>query len=1484
MQCVSPTGTSCGAFTVSPGPRAVAGAAELGTYGRYVYASYRDAAGTTEFLTCFDTSTKAVCANFPKATGAPTPSFDSEVMPVVSSAGTLLGACAIVHSICFDPAGNTIPNPWSQTHYSFDVASGAGFGTGVLIGTKYYTGNADVDNCFDFALPLVGGKVQPCAAFTTLPPNLQSYTVRPLANLPGCMASNGNGAQISVFNAQTGGPCASASQSVKLTPSNYYCDGNPGHATSWGTVSLPGLNGSEYFGATLTLLDANGDPLPGWINVPFPSSGPQVIDISSIPVAGNTSSLTAQVNIAAVSNAAAVQASTVKITWIGNAIQVCYETVMPPVPCLQSAPVSNTATAVTTAGAITDSPTGNSSGVAVFTVAPSAAQCMLHFTKAAVPSPAKPGDTVTYTITATNTGTQDYVAADPATFSDDITDVLADSTFNNDATATAGTASYDGTTNVLSWSGPLAAGASATIVYSVAVASPDTGDHQMTNRVVSSAPSNCPANSTDLACLANVPISDLHVSKSANPASGSTLHAGQVVTYTITFQNTGVGTAAVDYTDDLTKVLDDATVTSAPTASNPALTASAVTNGQFTVTGAVPGKTTYTVTYQVTVQPDGQRGDNNLLNFVFPTGTTAPATCVVGDPLCTEHHVYQLVVTKASNPIDGSAVQAGDVITYTLTFQNVGTGPAPVDYTDYLAKVLDDATVTSGPTASNAGLSVSPIANDQFGVTGSVPASATYTVTYQVKVKPYAQQGDHQLDNFLEPAGTTPPATCDSGDPLCVHHPIPHLSIAKTASTTARPAVGDTVNYTVVVTNDGAVDYTPTGPATMTDDLSAVLDDATYNGDVAATSGAAAVNGAQLSWTGPLAVGQSVTVTYSVTYNGTGDTIMTNTACVPKQGTDPNCDTVQVPAANLHISKSVDPANFSTVVAGQVLTYTLTFQNTGQGPGSVSYTDFIGGVLDDATLTSGPTASNNALTVSPVTNGQFDITGTVAPASTGTVTYQVTVKPDGNRGDNQLDNFLEPTGTSPPATCQADDPLCTHNPVPEIVPTKTVDPASTATVHAGDVLTYTVTFTNVGKATGSVDYIDYLADVLDDAAVTTAPSSSNPNLTAGGIANSQFEITGTVAAGATYTVTYTVTIKPDGQRGNDVANNFISKKGDTPPSQCLASDPLCTTNPMPDLQYWKTVNPASGTPVVPGQTLTYTLHFTNNGTAAGTVDKVDDITQAVDDATVAGQPASSDPALTVTAFGSDNRAAITGSLNPGQTVTVTYQLKVKDPDTGDQILANFIQKPSDPPPTSTDCAPSDPQHPDCTSNPVGWLQVTKTVDPKNFDAVHAGDKLTYTLTFHNVGKGAAKVDYTDHLAGVLDDATVVSGPTASGSALTASGVSNGAFRVTGTLAGGQTVTVTYHVQVKPYADQGNHVLDNFLDPTGTTPPASCGPDNPLCTQNPVPPVTGAGGTGGGGLLATTGGDWRTGLILAGLLLCAGALLLRAGRRRRTTTT
>ncbi|WP_141012636.1 DUF7927 domain-containing protein [Nocardioides sambongensis] len=71
------------------------------------------------------------------------------------------------------------------------------------------------------------------------------------------------------------------------------------------------------------------------------------------------------------------------------------------------------------------------------------------------------------------------------------------------------------------------------------------------------------------------------------------------------------------------------------------------------------------------------------------------------------------------------------------------------------------------------------------------------------------------------------------------------------------------------------------------DDLTDVLDDATYGGDAAVVSGPAGTVGyvePTLVWSGALAAGASVTIEYTVTITGDGDHRLENVAFAPPGG------------------------------------------------------------------------------------------------------------------------------------------------------------------------------------------------------------------------------------------------------------------------------------------------------------------------------------------------------------------------------------------------------------------------------------------------------------------------------------------------------------------------------------------------------------------------------------------------------------------------
>lgn len=116
----------------------------------------------------------------------------------------------------------------------------------------------------------------------------------------------------------------------------------------------------------------------------------------------------------------------------------------------------------------------------------------------------------------------------------------------------------------------------------------------------------------------HVQLGTYSVTKTADPAAGTTIDAGSTVTYTLTIKNTGAtGLSNLKIDDDLTDVLDDATVVGTP-AVNPSSAGSAsVTGNTLEFIGNVPAGQTVTVKYAVKVKDTGTLGNSKLNNYVL---------------------------------------------------------------------------------------------------------------------------------------------------------------------------------------------------------------------------------------------------------------------------------------------------------------------------------------------------------------------------------------------------------------------------------------------------------------------------------------------------------------------------------------------------------------------------------------------------------------------------------------------------------------------------------------------------------------------------------------------------------------------------------------------------------------------------------------------------------------------------------------------------
>jgi uncharacterized repeat protein (TIGR01451 family) len=242
---------------------------------------------------------------------------------------------------------------------------------------------------------------------------------------------------------------------------------------------------------------------------------------------------------------------------------------------------------------------------------------------------------------------------------------------------------------------------------------------------------------------------------------------------------------------------------------------------------------------------------------------------------------------------------------------------------------------------------------------GPAPAGASRRITYSVTVD-NPDTGGHVLTGTI--TSPTVGSNCPVGNTrtrCTATVDVSQLTIVNTASAPTS-APGGVVSYTITAANSGQAAF---AGATLTVGLAPVLDDATYNGDAAATVGIVSYASPTLTWTGSLDPGDTATITFSATVSNpdTGDEILSTTATsaaagnnCPSGSTDPNCSTT----ISVSVVTITNTASTSTATPGSTVSYTVTVSNTGR----VDLTDLVfalplSDVLDDAAYGNNATAT-----------------------------------------------------------------------------------------------------------------------------------------------------------------------------------------------------------------------------------------------------------------------------------------------------------------------------------------------------------------------------------------------------------------------------------------------------------------------------------------------------------------------------------------------
>ncbi|MFB2121502.1 gliding motility-associated C-terminal domain-containing protein, partial [Parapedobacter sp. 2B3] len=559
----------------------------------------------------------------------------------------------------------------------------------------------------------------------------------------------------------------------------------------------------------------------------------------------------------------------------------------------------------------------------------------------------------------------------------------------------------------------------------------------------------------------------IHITKVADKATVTT--AGETITYTITVTNTGnVTLANYTVTDVLFPTWSGSIETLAPAATR-----------------------TFELEYTVT-QADIDNG--GVLNVASVKGGNP------GDP----EDEDEVEVPSDKNPAitvsktadKATVTTAGETITYTITVTNTGN------------MTLANYTVTDVlfPTWSGSIETLAPAATRTFEL--------EYTVTQ-------ADIDNGGVLNVASVKGGNPGDPEDEDEVEVPSDKNPAITVSKTADKATVTTAGETITYTITVTNTGNVTL---ANYTVTDVLFP-----TWSGSIETLAPAAT---------------RTFELEYTVTQADIDNGGVLNVASVKggNPGDPEDEDEVEVPSDKnpaITVSKTADKATVTT--AGETITYTITVTNTGNV------------TLENYTVTDVlfPTWSGSIETLAPAAIRTFELEYTVTQADidNGGVLNVASVK-GGNPGDPEDEDEVEVPSDKNPA----------------ITVSKTADKATVTT--AGETITYTITVTNTGNMTlANYTVTDVLFPTWSGSIETLAPAATH-----------------------TFELEYTVT-QADIDNGGVL--NVASVKGGNPGDPEDEDEVEVPVGKDGGIKITKTADRESFN--VAGDVITYTLTITNIG-------------------------------------------------------------------------------------------------------------------------------------------------------------------------------------------------------------------------------------------------------------------------------------------------
>ena len=1029
-------------------------------------------------------------------------------------------------------------------------------------------------------------------------------------------------------------------------------------------------------------------------------------------------------------------------------------------------------------GNVTDSSTQTPSEIDIFNN--TCGQAPPGISKTVTPSIASVGGTVTYTITVDNTA---GTTAVPIT---SVSDTLPSGfTFSSTTSVTAGgapiTFTEGGTAEVPTWSN-----------FSASVPAGGTLDISFTATISASQPVGTYQNQVNLdygtgtASTGNsapVTVGDasLAINKTVDKAVAN---PGDTLIYSLTVTNpSSQDSNNVVFTDSLPEG-----ITYSPNTltlnGNPLGDADFATDGDAgevisnTVTVRIDtmpaGGAAQTIAFQATVDSDFS-GANPAVNTGSVVSDEVPSP-IMGS-VNTFINSPELEVLKTADTNNG---WEGDEITFTLTYNNSGTGNA-------LNVVLTD-TLPSGLTFSSfvSGVAGSWDSNNRT-ITWSIGTLSALSIGNKVSYKATIDNGvtnGATVTNTATLSASNSSDTSDTADTTFIE-PVPNpIVITKSVDTpTAAEGSSPTMTYTVTIQNDDPInDFIMTS---ITDVLPSAgnftfsaMDAGSDVSDVPTSSGS---NPQTLTWSAgtnlsptTIVSGNNLTLIYQVTTSSlsSANSPFVNTATVAGDlgGTaisEIGSSAILVNAAGVTASKSVNGTTAVTLETGDIATYSLhmTKDDQNNANNSISDTlnsgqDFVVGSVNltgtgaGSLVTTYLDAGDNAITPAADANGVDTLVRKISWSQSNgklprpmdvTATFDIRI----NGNATSLTNLADvANGTdSNTTTITLDSGSGSNN--TNLTLSKSVDKASAV---IGDTLIFTLDFGNSGTAASTNTIVKdtlpanttYLADstTLNGSGVTDIGGQSPIFDAAGMLVQGSGDATaGTVSAGESGSVTFQVTINTPVDSTSFSQINNIGTIESTEVTTPINSN----TNTIvlkPNLAITKSRDVAL---LNSGEIVTYSIDFIHTGTGNMTNAVITDTLPET--AYFTYFPASASTTLGTVDVVSGVLTANIGTLTPGGSGSVTFQMQVANTGVPDGLttLSNSATMSLDQ--FSADISANSV---DVDLNGSPKLTIAKGVSEVNGVAVSspqtatAGDILTYELVYGNTRS-------SDALSVAIDD-------------------------------------------------------------------------------------------------------------------------------------